>query len=27
MEIADGRIAEVTEYFDTALVDAVFGSR
>jgi hypothetical protein len=27
IRIADGRIAEVTEYFDTALVDAVFGSR
>ena len=26
MRIRDGRIAEVREYFDTALVDAVFGS-
>ena len=25
MRIADGKIAEVTEYMDTALVDAVFG--
>ena len=27
IRIRDGRIAEVREYFDTALVDAVFGSR
>lgn len=27
IRIRDGRIAEVKEYFDTALVDAVFGSR
>lgn len=27
MRIRDGQIAEVTEYFDTALVDAVFGAR
>jgi ketosteroid isomerase-like protein len=26
IRIADGKIAEVKEYFDTALVDAVFGS-
>jgi ketosteroid isomerase-like protein len=25
IRIADGKIAEVTEYMDTALVDAVFG--
>ena len=25
IRIADGKIAEVKEYFDTALVDAVFG--
>ena len=27
IRIRDGRIAEVKEYFDTALVDAVFGTR
>jgi ketosteroid isomerase-like protein len=27
IRIRDGRIAEVKEYFDTALVDAVFGAR
>lgn len=27
IRIADGRIAEVTEYMDTALIDAVFGPR
>ena len=27
IRIHDGKIVEVTEYFDTALVDAVFGSR
>jgi ketosteroid isomerase-like protein len=27
IRIRGGRIAEVKEYFDTALVDAVFGSR
>ena len=26
MRIADGRIAEVTEYMDTALIDKVFGA-
>lgn len=27
IRIQDGKIADVTEYFDTALVNAVFGSR